>query len=415
MVKTFFRKLACLWLSRCARWRIDKNAVVIGITGTNGKTTCKDAVVKIVSKHKKCIYANESFNSEIGLPLTLLELAAPTKKSEWPRLMLRAGLRAFQKKKVEVYVLEYGVDAPGNMDTLTNILRPRVGIFLGASMAHSGSHQFSSVEEIAEEKSKLLAALTPGGTGIVCADNEYAKNAAVPQSCLRVAVGARNAEVTYKNITETKEGLRFEVQHEEEMAVVAVPFPGRHMAPSLLAAIAAAKVLGISFAQSAEALSTFQLPPGRGQLFLGKGGSTLIDSTYNANPASMHASLAMLAMLPAKKKYAVLGQMNELGEASRHEHKKLGEKAARVADVVIGVAGHAKITAHAARKNESYFFETPEEAAIFLEKKLTQNDIVLLKGSQNGVRLERAAKLLLENPADAAALCRQKGLWKKTV
>lgn len=415
-MKKFARNLVLKLLTRFAKRRLSPRAKIIGITGSVGKTTAKEAVSKILASKFPVLASQKSFNSEFGVPLTLLgEDSGYSNPLKWLGILIRAELKSFSKLKAEKIILELGVDRPGDMQRLLQIIQPQTGVFLNVQPVHLESEQFANVEEIALEKGRLITNLPEDAYAILNADDELVAKTKVRARKITFGVNA-TADLRAINVSESIQGLGAELRFHETTTNLAVPILGRQNIYALLAAIAVGISNGIALKNCIAALADYELPPSRLNLLNGVRGSKLIDGSYNANPASMEAALQTLQKLETSgKKIALLGQMNELGPDSEKHHREIGSRAAEVADEVIGVYGKAKQFVEEARRygKPAQFFETAVSAAIYLQKKLSINDFVLIKGSQNNVRLERAVARLLGSPTDQRLLCRQDAFWQK--
>ena len=413
-MKKFFRNIIVKFLILHARRRVHAHSTVIGITGSVGKTTAKEATAKILSTRFTTLASAKSLNSDFGVPLTLLEeeesgFSNPLK---WLGIIFRAEWRGYTKLPHEKIILELGIDAPGDIPKLLEIIEPQIGVFLNAAPVHL--ENFRNVEEIAAEKSLLIANLPAPGVAILNADDKFSRATATRAKKIFFGTTA-DADLRATKIRENLGGLSAEISWKNETAKFRAPVLGRQNLPSLLAAITVGVVEGISLKKSVEALKNFRLPPGRLNLLEGIQGSRIIDGSYNSNPASLTAALTTLGQLEAQRKIVVLGQMNELGRNSEKYHREAAKQAAEVADVVIGVYGAAKffVTAAQTRKKPAEFFTKAEIAAEWLKKEIKVGDLILVKGSQNNIRLEKLIAKILDDPSDRRLLCRQEKAWKK--
>ena len=413
--KTFFSTAVTHHLAHAARQRITGHPCIVGITGSMGKTTTKDALVHILHHADRTVLAtHKSMNSEFGLPLTLLEFPTPESQLGWGKVLLQAAGKARKKITAEVCVLEMGVDKPRDMDYLLGIAQPHIGIFTGVTPVHVGEGNFPHAAAIAEEKGTLLASLPPEGIAIVNADDAYA--AAAATTARRSTYGLKTtADIYAADIQHTLAGITCTVCYDTQQAHLSTSLIGRHNLYPLLAALLAAVHLGIPLERATASLASFLLPVGRGRILPGIRGSTIIDSSYNASPAAVLASLTLLQEMPVTgRKIALLGQMNELGAESEHHHRTIGRAAAQSADEIVAVHGDAAYYVKAAQHVSipARYFATPEEAGTYLATTIHAGDIILAKGSQNRVRLEKAIKMLLADPSTApTVLCRQEKSW----
>jgi UDP-N-acetylmuramoyl-tripeptide--D-alanyl-D-alanine ligase len=290
-------------------------APLIGVTGSAGKTTTKEMLRAALTPLGEVHAAQKSFNNHIGVPLTLAELPPAAK----------AG------------VFEMGMNHSGEIRGLTSLVRPHIALITTIAEAHL--EFLGSMEAIADAKAEIAEGLRPGGTMILPADSPYLPR--LLQRCEEAGVGniqtfGRKGEHARLMGAEPAEGgmnVTAEVLGEEVRFYLAAD--GEHMATNALAALLAAVKAGVGEGDAAAALSTFSTGAGRGERFklqLGERTITVLDESYNANPASMRASLGVLGRAPGRK-VAVLGEMRELGDTAPQLHAGLAE-AAGVADVV---------------------------------------------------------------------------------
>ena len=404
-------------LASLARRRISRDATIIGITGSVGKTTAKEALVKILETKYRVLATKKSMNSEFGVPLTLLEeQSGYSSPLAWLGILARSVLKSFHLLPAEKIVLEMGVDAPGDMDVLLNIMQPDIGVMLAVAPVHLADGQFTSLVEIAAEKGKLIGSLDLNGVAIVNGDD--ARTAQMTTSADKLSFGMRNpANLTAHGVHESATGITAEISCHGDVAQLNCPLLGKHNLYPILAAIGVGLASDMTLQECCDAINDFQLPPGRGNLLAGLHGSYILDASYNANPASTHAGLETLARLDVSgRRIALLGQMNELGTSSEQQHRDIGQYAAQVADEVIGVYGDAQYFVEEAKAagTAAQYFETAAEAGDYLATRLAAGDLVLAKGSQNKVRVEQAVARMLAHPEKAEhLLCRQESYWQE--
>lgn len=412
-MKKLLRDLIIKFLTVHAKRRIHNSSTIIGITGSVGKTTAKEATAKILASRFSTLASAKSLNSDFGVPLTLLEEESGFSNPwKWLCILFRAEWRGMTRLPHEKIILELGIDAPGDFPKLLKIIEPQIGVFLNVAPVHL--EHFKSMEEIAAEKSLLIASLPGPGVAILNADDKFSSVAATPAKKVFFGTSAQ-ADLRATGIKEDLGGISAKLKWKQETAELRVPVLGKHNLPSLLAAITVGIIEGVGLKKSVAALSDFRLPAGRLNLLEGINGSRIIDGSYNANPASLSAALDTFGKLKAPRKIAVLGQMNELGEDAEKYHREAAKKAAKVADVVVGVFGDAKFFTTAAKraKKQAEFFDKAEAAGEWLKKEIKAGDLILMKGSQNNVRLEKTIAKILQNKADRKLLCRQEKAWKK--
>lgn len=411
-MKKFLRRLVTSFLARCASSRLrNSRAQIIGITGSVGKTTTKDALAFILSSKFRVLANRKSFNSEIGLPLTLLEENTATQITDWFGIVYRAFFKRKLPLDADYVILEMGTDAPGDMDYLLSIVQPSIGIFIRVAPVHLARGQFDSLDAIATEKAKLIKHLPANGLAVLNHADERVWQFATETNAQVVSFGT-GGEYAPEQITTTNQGLAFQLQNQNFQTAVV----GRHHAELFSAVSAVAVKLGFTLAEISALFQNFHLEPGRLSVIPGIFGSTILDGSYNSNPTSARAALEALAEFKGRK-IAVLGQMNELGTQSERYHRELGTELTGKVDFLVGVFGDARWICEEfdnSGKNMR-FFETSIVAGEFLQDFLQKGDVVLFKGSQNNVRLEKAVAMVMQNPAQAKTLlCRQGAEWQNS-
>lgn len=393
---------------------------IIGITGSFGKTSTKEAVYSVL-KTRWNVYRNpKSLNTEIGLLLAVLEqpsgFSSPVK---WVKILARAILNAFFGKKYDFLVLEYGADKPGDIQHLVSLVKPDISILTRISSVHQAEGQFKNEEEIFNEKKKLALCLDEKGVAILNGADKFLKTL---NEKLKSKIFWFNSAhgIRAENLRDSADGFSATIhmgsQHEDSSFSIAGTYHMDIFLPALLCGI----LNGISLKEGISALKSFQLPPGRMSKIEGIHGSTILDGSYNASPETVIQALNLLRNFPGKRKIAVLGNMNELGKQTETAHRKIAQPIGDWLDELIVVGELAHITADECLKkgfprSKIKILLTPEEAGEYLvSKNLTKGDVILFKGSQNRVRLERAVKMVMARPEQAKyLLCRQEPEWQK--
>jgi len=284
--------------------RAQRNARVIGITGSNGKTTVKTLTAAILSLHGRTHVNTGSFNNEIGLPLTLLWMPEDT----------------------EYAVLEMGAGKPGDIDYLAAIARPDIGLVNLIAPAHL--ERMGTIEMVAETKGAVYRALPADGVAIINADDAFASfftGLAGARKVLRFALDHK-ADVGADILEQRVDGSHFILSTPQGDADVSLPLPGRHNIANALAASAIALALDVPLDTIVEGLEKAGSVEGRLKRIAMPGGWTLIDDSYNANPSSMHAAIDTLALAEGER-WLVLGDMAELGADARALHAGVGRHA----------------------------------------------------------------------------------------
>jgi len=396
-----------------ARRRVSTSSTIIGITGSVGKTTAKDATAQILASQFSILANVKSLNSEFGVPLTLLEMESGfANLFSWIKILTKSFFRSFSKISAEKIVLELGVDSPDDCDKFLALVRPQIGVLLNVAPVHLALGQFEDLESIAREKRKLIENLSENEIAILNADDDFSRETKTVARKFLFGF-SKNSDLRADKVRENLDGLSARVFWQNKTAELKIPIIGRQNLPSILAAIAVGLASGIDFEKCISVLSDFHLPPGRLNLLVGIHGSKILDGSYNSNPKSLQAGLETFAKLKAKRKIFVGGQMNELGEDSARLHREVAEQIS--ADLVVGVFGDSRIFTEVAteKKIPARFFETVELATEFLRNEIRTGDLIFLKGSQNRVRLEKIVAEILANPTDRNFLCRQEKEWQK--
>jgi len=343
-------------------WRRALGARVVGVTGSVGKTSVKDIARALLPGR---VHASpENWNTEIGLPLTLLEAPDDT----------------------EVFVLEMAMRGKGQIAELVAIAEPEVAVITNVGPVHV--ELLGSIEAIAAAKAEILDDLPPGGTAVapVHAGELEPHLRPIPRQ-LRFGSGGDVEATDVKvvdGVTEASVWIRDESQRFH------FPFTEAHNLTNALAAIAAGVALGADLAGMADRAASIGFSRFRGERLELPGGIVLVNDSYNANPVSMRAALDHLASLEAERSVAVLGEMGELGPESPSFHREVGEHArAAGIDFVVGVGAPAR------DYDPDELVADPGEAAELLAARLEPGDAVLVKGSRSA-GLEAVAEQLPE-------------------
>lgn len=416
-----FRLLA--FLVRCTLARFGKIGI-IGITGSIGKTTTKEAIAHVLSKNFQVLKTEKNYNTEFGLSLTILEMPDPNGSAwGWFKILFFAFLketgRLFRKIRshYDFLVLEMAVNKPGDMKTLLSLVRPHIGVFTGVMPAHMAEGQFASLDEIYREKAQLIESLPKDGIAFLNHDNDFLREHPPKTVAKVVWYGADSLlKLSAENIACSLEGVHFDAKYGDIRTGFSTPILGRHHVNALLPAIGCGLSNGMYMHDIVQALADFRLPPGRMNLIPGIRESFLIDSSYNASPEAVKMALSTLTELgkisgtPAHRKIFVLGNMNELGAYSARAHRDITSHLRGAVDLLITIGDEARKTAEETLKenilpeNAVHSFPDVSTARDFVKGLLRQHDLVLIKGSQNLVRLEKLVKYLMAEPERAKEL-----------
>ncbi|MFW6692824.1 UDP-N-acetylmuramoyl-tripeptide--D-alanyl-D-alanine ligase [Streptomyces sp. MAR4 CNX-425] len=343
---------------------------VAALTGSQGKTGTKDLLAAVLSGVAPTVAAADSFNNELGVPLT----------------MLRAG------QGTEFLVLEMGARRVGDIAALTGLVAPDVAVVLNVGQAHLG--EFGSRAAIAEAKGELVRGLAPGGTAVLNADDpRVAAMRALTTGPVLTFGRAAHADVRVRSLTLDDRGRpSFTLRTADASARVALPLVGAHQALNAAAAAAAGLAAGVALEAAAPALASASLSKWRLEPRDLAGGATLLNDSYNANPDSTRAALDALAAVAGARRIAVLGAMLELGEESDAGHRAVGAYAAARADLVLAVGPGARPLAEGAG-DRAVALAGNDAAVDWLRRNLAAGDVVLVKASRAAGLDEVAAAL----------------------
>jgi UDP-N-acetylmuramoyl-tripeptide--D-alanyl-D-alanine ligase len=354
-----------------AYWRMQFDIPVVGLTGSNGKTTVKEMLAGILREATgdadRVLATQGNLNNDIGLPLTLLKLRAAHRYA----------------------VIEMGMNHPGEIDYLTRITQPDVAIVNNAASAHLAG--LGSVEAVAHAKGEIFAGLKADGVAVINADDQYAqlwRELAQPHRVIDFGLDAPAAVSACWDVTDY--GIQMEITTPQGATNVQLQVPGAHNARNALAAAAAALALQIPPSAIARGLQNFSGVAGRLQRKPARGGAVLIDDTYNANPASMRAALQVLAQAPGRRVF-VMGDMGELGADEERLHAVIGEQAQRLGIQRLLALG--KLSAAAVRTfgSGAQHFDAVEALCAELDKELVAGTTLLVKGSRF-MKMERVVQ-----------------------
>jgi UDP-N-acetylmuramyl pentapeptide synthase len=409
---------------------------IIAVTGSVGKTGTKDAIFQAVSGGTEAARKSQkSFNSELGIPLTILGL-----ENAWhsPLMWLTNIMHGFlliilPSTYPKILVLEVGADHPGDIRRVCKWVIPNIAVVTRLPDTPVHVANFSTPQDVRNEKAELVKALKQTGVFVANADDP----AVVALSSLTRAnmitygfgetaqVKGTLPEIDYedKDGRKVPVGMQFSVDwHGNSLPIKVSGVLGMHSCMAVLVACAVGVARQLPLEQIVASLADLETPKGRMRIIAGKNGSTLIDDSYNSSPAALDAALATLHEVVAQHHIVLLGDMLELGKYSEEEHWKMGRIAGRFVDQVVTVGRRAASIAEAAKTaglphGKVRTFMDSKEAGEWLAPQLKTGDVVLIKGSQgsgeNMIRMERAVAVLMAHPEDAEKfLVRQEKEWQ---
>ncbi len=362
-------------LEQLARaWRNAHECLVVGITGSVGKSTTKEVVASVLGRRMAVLKSEGNLNTEIGLPVNLL------------------GLRP----EHDAAVLEMGMYAQGDIRLLAELARPTIGVITNVQSSHL--ERLGSLERIADAKAELVESLPENGLAVLNADDHrvMAMRERTLAQCVSYGLSADADVQALDTASHGLRGVEFRLRHQSRFAHVHLPMLGLHSVHAALAAAAVGLAQQMDLDEVAEAL--YQVSATL-RLLVAKGirGARIIDDTYNANPESMLAALNLLSELDGRK-IAVLGDMLELGPQEEPGHRKVGSRAALVVQRLVAVGPRAAIIADEARRSGLandcvQSVERNDQAVDELRRHLKPGDNVLVKGSR-GMQMEEIVQAI---------------------
>ncbi len=433
-MNTLKHLLESLLLHKTRRIVEKHKPIVVAVTGSYGKTSVRNAIALALGDALRVRVATENYNNEIGVPLSVLGASAPGRSLiAWIRLLLSADALFLAKEApFDVLVLEYGADKPGDITRLCNVAEPDVSVLTGISPIHLAN--YPSYDALKQEKATLLRRVKPNGIAIVHADDAEALTLSTFSAAPVVTYGMHGKADVQGNQPvlevypdrsfepgETFATLSFDVTtHTEDAHVVLQNVVAPQQASACLAAIAVSQRFDLPLQEVVARLRHVRPEPGRLQPIPGIKGSLILDDSYNAAPAAMHAALDVLDTFPLTdngRRIAVLGHMAELGSVSEAEHRSLGEHVARSRIDFLAIATDKAqeiwegAIAAGFPNEKTARAEHAQEAAHYLDRFVRPGDVILVKGAQSA-RTEMIVKALMAEPERAPELlCRQYGKW----
>jgi UDP-N-acetylmuramoyl-tripeptide--D-alanyl-D-alanine ligase len=426
ILKTFIVWITTLE-ARLVLWRYKPK--IVAITGSVGKTSTKDAIYTVLASSFFVRKSEKSFNSEIGVPLTIL--GCPNgwyNPFTWTSTILKGlALVALPYRYPEWLVLEIGADRPGDIRAIATWLSPHVVVVTRFAEVPVHVEFFDSPQALKEEKSHLVRALREDGSLVLDSDD---RDVMALKSLVRgrvitygfssgSTVSASHEQTIYRRgVRGVPEGVIFRVSHEGNSVPVRLyGVLGRGHIKAVLAALAVGSEQRLNIVEMAEVFARHSAPPGRMRIIEGLKKTIIIDDTYNSSPVAAHEALGVMKLLNAAgRRIVALGDMLELGKYSVEEHKKVGKAVAEFADVLVTVGIRARGIAEGALMNGLseklvFQFEDSREAGKHLQHLIGPGDVILVKGSQ-GIRMERTVEEIMAHPEDKKRLLvRQDQEW----
>ena len=389
------------------------NVKLIAVVGSVGKTSVKSATATVLAEKFTVRHSRGNLNTTLSAPLEILGVDGPKNAKSplaWLKVFAAARASIHTPDAPDIIIQECGIDRPGEMSIFTKYMQPDIAIITSVAPEHM--EFFKTMDTVAREELSISQAAKKTIFNLHDIDKKYhfliAGN--------RVSYGDQAADVFLKIKKFTGSGCEANLQFSGKTSrMVTISMLGEHNIRSITGAAAAGLACGMDIEEVAASLEKIQPVSGRMNILHGIRGYTLLDDTYNASPIAMEHSLKTLYSLEAKHKIAVLGDMNELGDISEAEHKKIGKLCdPKQLDLIITVGSLSKNhLAPAAEANgcKVTSFQSAPEAGEFLKNSDIKDATILFKGSQGGIYLEETINPLLKNPADSQKLVRQSDTW----
>ncbi len=422
-MKELIKKIIVFLLTEEAKRVLKKKKpFIIAVTGNLGKTSTKDDIYAVMKDRFHVRRSEKSFNSDFGVPLTILgEKSAWSHPLKWLGVLYRGFFVAYDEGYPTHLVLEVGADKPNDIKKVAKWLKTDIVIMTQFAEVPVHIEFFKDRAELIKEKEYLPKSLRKSGIFLYNADDHDSVLMKDRIKTRHLSYGIEHVADAYaKNVTVygMPDGTEARVVIEgEEIALVLPEVLGKSPVYAALPALLIAKELEIPLSYAVASLRDEEKPKGRMRLLPGMNGSTVIDDTYNSSPKAVHHGLKTLQSIDTKgRKIVVLGDMLELGDHTKEEHYKVGSEVAKSAHLLITVGVRSRFTAEGALDNgmkDGYILECDNsiEAGKELAKLLKEDDIVYVKGSQS-MRMEKTVKMILRSEHDAhKLLVRQDKEW----
>lgn len=388
---------------------------IIGVVGSIGKTSTKLAIAKVLESEKRVRYEEGNYNDIVSVPLVVFGHKMPSLWNvfSWVGIILKNEAQIYGKYPFDIVVLELGTDGPNQISQFRRYLHLDVAVITAIAPEHM--EFFGTLEKVADEEWSVSYF-----SNVIFANKDLCK--IVPENVdhKKVVFYGKDFGSVYKieNVKKAGDNFEFEISYKGgKMTDLSYKSVSEVQLYSICVAAAVGRYFEVSPANIKESVKNIKSFSGRMQRLVGIKGSVIIDDTYNASPDAVRIALDTLYLYPQKQKIAILGMMNELGEISEGEHRKIGEYCnPKFLNLVVTVGRDANaFLAPAARKRgcEVYEAKNSIDAGNFVAGKIGDDAVVLAKGSQNGVFTEEALKPLLKNKADFSKLVRQDRNWLK--
>jgi UDP-N-acetylmuramoyl-tripeptide--D-alanyl-D-alanine ligase len=397
-------------IRRLRKWHKFK---IVGVVGSIGKTSTKLAIARILESEKRVRYQEGNYNDIVSVPLVFFGQKMPQLWNIflWLKIIVLNEIKIFSKYPFDIVVVELGTDAPGQISRFRKYLHLDIAVVTAIAPEHM--EFFENIEKVADEEWSVSFF-----SDIIFANKDLCSVLSPNLNHKKIIFYGKDYGSFYKleNISKIKDGFSFGISREgKEILNTSYNAVSGVQLYSVCAAVAVADNLKISSEKIKKSISKISSFSGRMQKLRGIKNSIIIDDTYNASPDAVRMALDTLYSYPAAQRVAILGMMNELGNMSEEEHKKVGRYCnPKFLDLVVTVGKDANaFISPAAKANGCEIYEAKNsiDAGDFVKGKILQGAVILAKGSQNGVFAEEALKPLLADKADFSKLVRQDEYW----
>lgn len=385
---------------------------VIGITGSVGKGSAKEAIYQVLVDHfgdeVRKNYGN--LNAEIGIPLTVLGYDRLPPKLLWPFFLIGAYFRTLRSEYPKYLILEMGVEHPGDISYFGSIVRLDIGIVTEISRVHVAN--FAKLDDLAKEKLSIQKIIKQGGTLIVNNDSSFLRNLDFDNV---QTIGMRNkSEFMGEGAKITPQGTDFRIETTGQKIAIRSRMIGTQLIYASLFAFAVGKYFKIQSLEIKKSLEKIKPTLGRMNLIEGRNGTLIIDDSYNADPLSVKAALnSMHDFEWTGRRVAILGNMNSLGAYEESSHEEVARYAKECVDVAIFAGKNAELMKRSFGDN-AYAFLNRKSAVEKIPSLVSKGDLILVKASQNGNFFEEVTKILMKDPGKAGELLvRQSNFWMR--
>lgn len=397
--------------------------IIIGITGSVGKTSSKEAIVTVLKDLFPVRASQGNYNNELGVPLTIIgEKTGGRSLFRWLKVFLKAiFLLIFPLRYPKVLILEMGADKPGDIDYLVKNFPPSIAVVTAVGPTHL--EFFGTIQKVALEKSKIIQVLPKDGLAILNIDDEMVKQMKEKTKARVVTLGfSEEADVQALELREHLEskflkneflgGTNFKIKYQGDIVPIFLPnLLGKQAAYAALVGAAVGLNFNLNLIYISEQFRNFEPLPGRMHLIPGIKQTIIIDDSYNSSPKAALAALEVLKNIKPEisgRCIAVLGDMLELGAYTEEGHRQVGKAAASVVDYLIGVGERAYFILDEAKKSglsseKTFFYHSSDEAGHFLQSLIKSGDVILIKGSRK-MKMEKIVQEIMAEPLQASKL-----------